>query len=68
MLRAAGREVRTGRNSATNYKNGNELHWDWALGMLFANQFKLGVAGVVYRQLTGDSGSGAVLGPFEGRV
>ena len=55
-------------NPATNYKNGDELHWDWALGVLFANQFKLGVAGFVYRQLTGDSGSGAVLGPFEGRV
>ena len=55
-------------NPATNYKNGNELHWDWALGMLFSNNFKLGVAGFVYRQLTGDTGSGATLGPFEGRV
>jgi hypothetical protein len=36
--------------------------------MLFSNQFKLGVAGFVYRQLTGDSGTGAVLGPYEGRV
>jgi hypothetical protein len=57
-------------NPATDYQNGDELHWDWALGMLFGKglNYKLGVAGFVYRQLTGDSGSGAVLGPFEGRV
>lgn len=38
--------------------------------MLFGkgNEFKLGLAGFVYQQLTGDSGSGATLGPFEGRV
>jgi hypothetical protein len=28
----------------------------------------LGVVGYDYRQLTGDSGSGAVLGPMKGRV
>jgi hypothetical protein len=30
--------------------------------------FSLGVGGYVYRQVTGDSGPGAHLGPFEGQV
>jgi len=55
-------------NPATRYKNGDELHWDWALGILLDSGLKLGVAGFAFRQLTGDSGSGASLGPFEGRV
>jgi hypothetical protein len=55
-------------NPATHYKNGDELHWDWALGKLFDNGFKLGVAGFAYWQLTGHSGAGAKLGPFKGRV
>lgn len=55
-------------NPATHYENGDELHWDWAAGLLFGNGLKLGVAGFVFQQLTGDSGSGATLGPFEGRV
>jgi hypothetical protein len=47
-------------NPATDYKNGDELNWDWALGMLFGKggRYKLGVAGFAYQQLTGDSGSG----------
>ncbi len=55
-------------NPATDYKNGDEFNWDWAVGKKFASGLELGVAGFAYRQLTGDSGSGAVLGPFEGRV
>lgn len=34
----------------------------------FSQQFEAGVVGYVYRQLTGNSGAGAVLGPFEGQV
>jgi hypothetical protein len=29
---------------------------------------KIGVAGYAYQQITGDSGAGAKLGPFKGRV
>jgi hypothetical protein len=44
------------------------LIWDWAVGKKFANGLQIGVAGYAYQQLTADSGSGAKLGPFKGRV
>ena len=51
-------------NTATNYKTGDEFHFEWAIG----SQLAPGLVGYDYRQFTGDSGSGAVLGAFEGRV
>jgi hypothetical protein len=33
-----------------------------------SQQFAFGVTGYYYQQLTGDSGAGAVLGDFKGRV
>lgn len=55
-------------NDATNYKSGNEFHFEWAIGREFAPGLLIGVVGYNYRQLTGDSGAGAVLGDFKGRV
>jgi hypothetical protein len=55
-------------NTATDYKSGNEFHFEWAVGFECAPGLVLGIVGYDYRQLTGDSGSGAALGPFEGRV
>lgn len=55
-------------NDETNYKSGDEFHFEWAIGREFAPGLVLGVVGYDYRQLTGDSGSGAVLGPFKGSV
>jgi hypothetical protein len=55
-------------NTETNYKSGNEFHFEWAAGFEFAPGLVLGVVGYDYRQLTGDSGSGALLGPMKGRV
>ena len=55
-------------NYATQYQTGDEFHAEWAIGYKFDNGLVLGVVGYDYRQLTGDSGSGAVLGPFEGSV
>ena len=52
-------------NDATQYQTGNEFHAEWAIGYKFDNGLLLGVVGYDYRQLTGDSGPGAVLGPFE---
>jgi hypothetical protein len=54
-------------NTATDYKSGNEFHFEWAAGLEFAPGLLIGVVGYDYRQLTGDSGSGARLGPFKGR-
>src|SRR5262249_20797412 len=55
-------------NTATNYQSGDDFHFEWAAGLEFAPGFMVGVVGYDYRQITGDSGSGDVLGPFKGRV
>jgi hypothetical protein len=55
-------------NPATDYKTGNEFHLEGAISKIFSQQFSAGIVGYYYNQLTGDSGSGAVLGPFEGEV
>lgn len=55
-------------NSATNYKTGDELHLEWAATKYLTKQFTVGLVGYYYNQLTGDSGPGARLGSFEGRV
>ena len=54
-------------NDATNYKTGHELHIDAVFNQFFSETFALGLAGYYYDQVTGDSGSGALLGDFEGK-
>ena len=53
-------------NEATQYQTGDEFHAEWAVGYKFDNGLILGVAGYDYRQITGDSGTGARLGSFMG--
>jgi len=55
-------------NTHTQYRNGIDSHLDWAVSRFVTPNWQLGIAGYVYYQLTGDSGSGAVLGPFKSRV
>jgi hypothetical protein len=55
-------------NPATDYKTGTEFHVEWGLIQHLSKTVSLGLAGYHYQQVTGDSGSGARLGPFEGRV
>ena len=55
-------------NDATNYQSGTDFHFEWAVGREISKGLVFGVVGYDYRQLTGDSGSGAVLGSFEGSV
>ena len=55
-------------NAHTNYRNGLDSHLDWDASRLLTENWQVGVAGYVYYQLTGDSGSGAVLGPFKSRI
>jgi hypothetical protein len=57
-----------GENPATNYKTGTEFHLEGAVMKHFSKAFALGVAGYHYQQVTGDSGSGALLGAFKGEV
>jgi hypothetical protein len=55
-------------NTATDYTSGNEFHFEWAIGRELCPGLVVGVVGYDYRQLTADSGPGAVPGAFEGRV
>ena len=44
-----------------------QIGWD-ASSKLVSPEFQAGVVGYFYQQITGDSGSGATLGDFKGRV
>ena len=55
-------------NPATNYKNGVDSHLDWAVSQFLNDNWEVGVAGYVFYQLTGDSGSGDQVGAFKSRV
>lgn len=55
-------------NTETKYRTGNEFHFEWAIGREIATGLVLGIVGYDYRQLSGDSGSGAALGPLKGSV
>jgi hypothetical protein len=57
-----------GRNTATNYQSGAELHFEWAVNQHFPFGLAAGVSGFFYQQVTDDHGSGAQLGAFRGRV
>ena len=54
------------RNDDTDYKTGNEFHVDLTVNQFFSKNFAVGLRGYYYRQVTGDSGSGALLGDFKG--
>ncbi|MDM0081139.1 transporter [Variovorax sp. J31P179] len=55
-------------NTHTNYKNGIDSHLDWAASQFLSANWQVGVAGYVYYQLTGDSGSGDRVGAFKSRI
>lgn len=68
----AGREVSIApgimfntENNDTNYKTGTEFHLDATATQFLSESFAVGLRGYWYKQLTGDSGSGAVLGSFK---
>ena len=55
-------------NPANDYQTGAEGHLEFALMRHVGKDFSFGVAGYHYQQVTGDSGAGARLGDFKGRV
>jgi len=67
----AGFDIST-KNNTTDYQSGDVFHFDATVAEHLPVG-KLGIVGVganafVYQQVTGDSGSGALLGGFEGRT
>jgi hypothetical protein len=57
-----------GVNGATDYRTGTEWHLEGAVEKQLTPAWALGVQAYYFNQVTGDSGSGAKLGPFLGRV
>ena len=55
-------------NPTTNYRNGNTAHAEVALGYRTKSGLTIGAAGYAIKQLTGDRGRGATLGPFKREV
>lgn len=55
-------------NPATDYHTGTEFHLDFMVNQFVAPTFAVGLQGYWYKQVDGDSGSGAVFGPFMGEA
>ena len=56
------------RNKDTDYKSGNEFHFDYALGWGLGNSWTAGVGGYYYQQLSSDKQSGATLANSKGKA
>ena len=52
-------------NDDTNYQTGQELHLDVVYNQFLSETFAIGLQGFYLKQITGDSGSGALLGNFK---
>ena len=57
-----------GTNHFTNYDTGTEFHIEGSIERMFSKAFSAGIQAYHFQQISGDSGAGATLGPFKGRV
>ncbi len=55
-------------NGDTNYQTGQEIHLDVAINQYLSETLAVGLQGFYLNQITGDSGSGAILGDYKARV
>jgi hypothetical protein len=55
-------------NPDTNYQSGIDFHLDWGAAQFLSKQFFIGAVGYTYQQVTGDHGTGDVIGDFKSRV
>jgi len=55
------------KNKATDYRTGTEFHVDFIFNQFVSESVALGIHGYGYYQISGDSGSGALLGDFKSR-
>jgi len=53
------------KNNKTDYKTGSEFHLDFTINQFLSETFAVGLKGYYYKQVSGDSGSGALLGNFK---
>jgi hypothetical protein len=52
-------------NSDTDYQTGEEIHIDYMVNQFFSESWAIGIQGFYLKQVTGDSGDGAILGDFK---
>jgi hypothetical protein len=52
-------------NSDTDYQTGQEIHLDYMVNQFLSESFAVGVHGFYLKQITGDSGKGAILGSYK---
>jgi hypothetical protein len=52
-------------NSDTDYQTGQELHIDYMINQFLSESWAIGIHGFYLKQITGDSGDGAILGDFK---
>lgn len=64
----AGGFTYSGMNNALQYQNGIDFHLDWGASQFVSKTVHVGLAGYYFQQITGDTGAGATLGDFKGRV
>ncbi len=57
-----------GKNNFTDYDTGTEFHIEGSIERKFSPTFSVGLQAFHLQQLSGDSGEGATLGSFKGRV
>jgi hypothetical protein len=55
-------------NPDLQYQNGVDFHVDWGASKFVDKNVHIGLVGYYFQQVTGDSGAGARLGDFKGRV
>jgi hypothetical protein len=70
MTAFAGMDFNT-KNHKTDYWSGSQFHLDFTVAEhlpIFGGIIGVGANGFYYQQITGDSGSGALLGNFKGRT
>lgn len=56
------------KNTATQYQNGVDLHFDWGASQFLTKQVQVGVVGYAYKDIGCDSGSGNHVGCFQSQV
>ena len=56
------------KNPHTQYQNGIDWHVDLEASRFLTKRFYVGAVGYTFNQLTGDTGSGATLGPYISRI
>jgi hypothetical protein len=56
------------KNTATNYQNGIDFHFDWGASHFLTKQIFVGAVGYAYQQITDDFGAAPFLGGFRSRV